>query len=61
MQKSDKNKFRILNKAHAYLQTILKASVKIQKDRPKTVGGGGGGGGGGFEDRVHTPYILLWY
>ena len=24
---------------HAYLQTILKASVKFQKDWPKTVGG----------------------
>ena len=34
-----KNNFRILKKTHAYLQTILKAPVKIQKDRPKTVGG----------------------
>ena len=34
-----KNNFRILEKPHAYLQTILKASVKFQKDRPKTVGG----------------------
>ena len=25
-------------KAHAYLQPILKAHVKFQKDRPKTVG-----------------------
>ena len=33
-----KNKFRILNKTHAYLQTILKAPVQFQKDRPKTVG-----------------------
>ena len=24
---------------HAYLQAILKAHVKFQKDRPKTVGG----------------------
>ena len=24
---------------HAYLQAILKAPVKFQKDRPKTVGG----------------------
>ena len=38
--KSDKNKFRILKKkTHAYLQTILTAPVKFQKDRPKTVGG----------------------
>ena len=34
-----KNYFRILIKPHAYLQAILKALVKIQKDRPKTVGG----------------------
>ena len=34
-----KNYFRILNKPHAYLQAILKAHVKFQKDRPKTVGG----------------------
>ena len=34
-----KNNFRILKKPHAYLQTILKAPVKFQKDRPKTVGG----------------------
>ena len=26
-------------KTHAYLQAILKAHVKFQKDRPKTVGG----------------------
>ena len=31
--------FRILKKPHAYLQAILKAPVKFQKDRPKTVGG----------------------
>ena len=31
--------FRILKKTHAYLQAILKANVKFQKDRPKTVGG----------------------
>ena len=30
--------FRILKKAHAYLQAILKAHVKFQKDQPKTVG-----------------------
>ena len=34
-----KNNFRILKKPHAYLQTILKAPVKFQKDWPKTVGG----------------------
>ena len=27
-----------MNKAHAYLQTIIKAPVKFQKDQPKTVG-----------------------
>ena len=34
-----KNNFRILKKQYAYLQTILKTSVKFQKDWPKTVGG----------------------
>ena len=34
-----KNYFRILNKPHAYLQTILKTPVKFQKDRTKTLGG----------------------
>ena len=34
-----KNYFRILKKPQAYLQTILKAPVKFQKDRTKTVGG----------------------
>ena len=34
-----KNYFRILKKPHAYLQAILKAHVKFQKDRPKLVGG----------------------
>ena len=34
-----KNTFRIMKTPHAYLQTILKASVKFQKDWPKTVGG----------------------
>ena len=33
-----KNYFRILNKPRAYLQAILKAHVKFQKDWPKTVG-----------------------
>ena len=37
--KSDINYFRILKKPHAYLQAILKAHVKFQKDPPKTVGG----------------------
>ena len=34
-----KNYFRILKKSHAYLQTILKAHVKFQKDQLKTVVG----------------------
>ena len=34
-----KNYFRILKKTHDYLQAILKALVKFQKDRTKTVGG----------------------
>ena len=34
-----KNYFRILKKPHAYLQAILKAHVKFQKDQSKTVGG----------------------
>ena len=34
-----KNNFKILKKTHAYLQTILKAPVKFQKDRLKTVVG----------------------
>ena len=34
-----KNNFRILKKQNAYLQTILKAPVKFEKDWPKTVGG----------------------
>ena len=38
-EKVIKNKFRILKNPHAYLQAILKAHVKFQKDRPKTVGG----------------------
>ena len=39
MKKVIKNNFRILKKTHAYLQTILKAPVKFQTDRTKTVGG----------------------
>ena len=31
--------FRTPKKPHAYLQAILKAHVKFQKDWPKTVGG----------------------
>ena len=34
-----KNNFRIMKKQYAYLQTILKAPVKFEKDLPKTVGG----------------------
>ena len=35
-----KNNFRILKKTICiYLQTILKAPVKFEKDWPKTVGG----------------------
>ena len=34
-----KNNFRVLKKTHAYLQTILKAPVKFQQDRLKTVVG----------------------
>ena len=34
-----KHYFRILTNPHAYLQAILKAHVKFQKDPPKTVGG----------------------
>ena len=34
-----KNNFRILKKQYAYLQTIIKAPVKFEKDWPKTVGG----------------------
>ena len=49
-----KNIFRILEKAHAYFQTILKGSVSFQKDQPKTVGGVAMG-------NVHIPYTLRWY
>ena len=45
--------FKILNKARAYLQTILKAPVKFQEDRSKTV------------EAARTRYIItdtvLWY
>ena len=34
-----KNIFRILKEQYAYLQTILIAPVKFEKDWPKTVGG----------------------
>ena len=34
-----KNNSRVLKKQYAYLQTILKAPVKFEKDWPKTVGG----------------------
>ena len=33
-----KHNFRILKKQYAYLQTILKAPVKFEKDWSKTVG-----------------------
>ena len=39
MEKVIKNYFRILKNPHAYFQAILKAHVKFQNDRPKTVGG----------------------
>ena len=49
-----KNNFRILKKQYAYLQTILKAPVKFEKDWPKTVGGVAGrrmvGGADGWMD-----------
>ena len=51
MQKVIKNNFRILKKQYAYLQTILKAPVKFEKDWLKTVGGVAG--------KVHTPYTFL--
>ena len=35
-EKMIKNYFRTLKNPHAYLQAILKAHVKFQKDRPKT-------------------------
>ena len=38
-EKVIKNYFRILKKPHAYLQAIIKAHVKFQKDRQKNVGG----------------------
>ena len=38
-----KNNFRILKKQYAYLQTILKAPVKFEKDWPQTVGVAGTG------------------
>ena len=38
-KKNDKKLFQDSEKPHAYFQAILKARVKFQKDRPKTVGG----------------------
>ena len=35
----EKNNFRILYKAHAHLQIMMKTLVKFQKDLLKTVGG----------------------
>ena len=37
VEKVIKNYFKIMKKTHAYLQAILKAYVKFQKDQPKTV------------------------
>ena len=39
MLKSDKKLLQDSEKTHAYLQDILKAHVKFQKDRTKAVGG----------------------
>ena len=51
-----KSNFRILKKkTHAYLQTILKAPVKFQKYRPKTVGGGLRGQG---TNSLYTSVVL---
>ena len=38
-EKVTKNNLRILPKPHAYLQTMIKTSVKFQKNWYKTVGG----------------------
>ena len=45
--KCKKNNFRILRKQYAYLQTILKTTVKFQKD---SVGG---------VAEVYTPYTSI--
>ena len=39
MKNLKKNYIKILLKAHAYLQTMIKIPVKFQKDRYKIVGG----------------------
>ena len=44
-----KNNLRIISEPHAYLQTMIKISVKFQMNRHKTVGG-----------VAHTMYIVLW-
>ena len=51
-KKCDKNSFRILKKQYAYLQTILKASVKFEKDWPKIVGVAGRRMVGGADGRT---------
>ena len=61
-----KNNFRILKKQYAYLQTILKAPVKFEKDWPKTVGGVAGrrmvgGADGGTDRRTDGHTKLFWW
>ena len=46
-KKCEKINLRIISKPHAYLQRMVKTSVKFQKNRSKTVGG-----------VAHTRYIL---
>ena len=48
LQKSDKINLRIISKCYAYLQSMVKTSVKFQNNRNKTVG-----------EVAHTRYILL--
>ena len=47
-KKVTKINLRIISKPHAYLQTMVKTSVKFQKNQNKTVVG-----------VAHTKYILL--
>ena len=54
-----RNNFRILKKQYAYLQTILKAPVKFEKDWPKTIEGVAGRrmvGGAGRRTVVHSEF-----
>ena len=46
------NNFRILKKQYAYLQTILKAPVKFEKDWPKCRRSCGQKNGGGADRRM---------